>query len=223
MSNLKDDKNKTLSVKDIRDLTVQTALQRLPYVGPIFSFYYKAKQEKRLRNIEFFCDDIAKRLNNLEDNEIKGIKVGLQSLSIIDKEAFLFIIDEIFDKIERENIAQKIEYFKQYFMNTLKNPACEANFDERRFFLDILASLSLLECELLGSIYSKNSSIEVLSLQREGVDKYAIVGSITRLRNYGFLESTEIRYRMENPLNDIVRITSFGRKFCDFCLSPSEE
>ena len=148
-------------------------------------------------------------------------KDKLQSLNEIDREAFVIIIDEWFDKIERESVNNKIEYFQTYFMNTLNNPVLGSNFDERKFFLDTLAAIPLIECDFLSHIYSQNQSVEVLNLQREGIDKFAIVGVITRLKNYGFLESSGIRWTAENPLNDLVRITSFGKKFCDFCLNQS--
>ena len=150
--------------------------------------------------------------------------MGLQSLSIIDKEAFIFIIDEIFDKIERENIARKIEYFKHYFMNTLKNPACEANFDERRFFLDALGSMGLLECDILGYLSKQNNLIKVEMVQKEGVEQYAVIGAINRLVSYGFLSSSNLGIGVDDLGADVdfnlkgsVRITLFGKRFVDFC------
>jgi hypothetical protein len=213
-----------LTISEKFELAVQGGLQLIPYgIGASLSaIYYGAKQEKRFKRIEAFYKEISQDIEILKEGEQKHIKDKLSSLNDNDQAALVAILEELNEKIEREYIRPKIDYFKQYLISTLKDPINGNNFDERRFFLDCLALISLFECEVLSSIYKQNHSVEVVSFRREGVDEYAIVGSINRLKNYGFLEFSEDRYVAEKPLNNIVRLTSFGRKFCDFCLSSSE-
>ncbi len=218
MPDLKDDKR--LTAKKKLELVVQAGLQLIPHgIGAsLSSLYFGAKQERRFQRLESFYQKLEHDFRDMREDDLKKIKEKIESLDINDRDFLAAIIEEINEKIEREHIEQKINYFKNIFINYIIEPIKINNYDERRFFVDALGSMTLLECELLGSIYSQNKSVEVLSLQRDGADKYAIFGSITKLKNYGFLESTEFRYLAENILNDIVRLTHFGRKFCDFCL-----
>lgn len=145
----------------------------------------------------------------------------LKSLDTFEKDSLVFIFEELFEKVEREVIGKKIEYFQKYFIGTLNNPIREHNFDERRFFLDVLGGMSLLECELLRELYNyeRNQLIQVGDLRREGIDQYAIVGSINRLKSYGFL----IAFRPtvfggSDELNEKVELSPFGLKFYEFCI-----
>lgn len=214
--------SETLTVKEKFGIVVQAGLQLIPYgIGAsLSSLYFSTKQEKRFKRLEYFYKKLAKDVKAIRGEDLAGINEKIKSLDEKDRESFAAIIEEINEKIEREHIEKKIEFFKNFFINNIIEPVKSDNFDESRFFIDTLASMTLLECELLGFIFKQNHSVEVISLQRDAVDKYAIVGAVTRLINYGFLESSEIRYTAENPLNDLVRVTSFGTRFSIFCLNP---
>ena len=124
-------------------------------------------------------------------------------------------------KIKSEPTLEKRQFFKNYFKNTLKFPVA-GNFDERKFFLDALAEMSLLECELLAFINSQANSLQVGSLQKPGTDKYAIVGAIGRLKSRGFITATQGSFAVgggaDNSLQEIVSVSSFGKSFIAFCL-----
>lgn len=220
MSKIKNDEG--LTFRDKRDLVIKTGLQKLPYVGSIFGLYYEAKKEKRIRRLESSLYDLTHRIDNLQENEIREIQENLQSLDENDREAIVFIIDEWFEKIEAEIIDKKIEYLKQYFLNTLKKPAKENNFDERRFFLDKLAAMSLLECELLTKLYDheRNQFVPISDLMMGGIDQYAIIGAINRMKSYGFLRSIRptVFGNAEYELREEIELSPFGLKFCEFCI-----
>lgn len=60
------------------------------------------------------------------------------------------------------------------------------------------------------------------NIKKQGVNQYAIVGAISRLRYYGFIivntTSISIGAPIDNMLSDSVRISDFGRSFCEFCM-----
>jgi len=203
-----------LSGTEIRDLVIQACIQEIPYVGgPLATLYFGAKQEKRFKRIETFYQEVAQ--------EIQDLKNRITSLEEHDKEALAAIIEELNEKIEREHVKEKREFFKAYFKNTLIYPV-KGNYEERRFFLDTLGMMSLLECELLGFLYNQNQPVRVGDIQKPGVDQYAIVGAIGRLKSYGFLVSAQASFSIgsgvDNTLNETVKVSDFGRRFCDFCL-----
>lgn len=197
-----------------RNLVIQAGIQAIPYVGSsLVTYYFGAKQERRFKRLETFYQEVAQ--------EIQTLKGRIASPEEHDKEALAAIIEELNEKIEREQIKEKQEFFKIYLKNTLIFPV-KGNYEERRFFLDILSSMSLLECEILGFLYKKNQLLKVENIQKPHVDQYTIVGIIGRLKSFGFLISRQPSFsiggRVDNALNEAVKVSDFGRRFFEFCL-----
>lgn len=203
-----------LSNSDKRDLVIQAGMQLVPYVGgPLSALYFGAKQEKRFKRLESFYQEVAA--------EIEKMKDGIASMDKQDPVALEAIIESLHEKIESEPTLEKRQFFKNYFKNTLKYPVA-GNFDERKYFLDALAEMSLLECELLAFINSQTNALQVGSLQKPGTDKYAIVGAIGRLKSRGFITATQGSFAVgggaDNSLQEIVSVSSFGKAFIVFSL-----
>jgi len=82
--------------------------------------------------------------------------------------------------------------------------------------------MSLLECELLAFISSQLRPVLVGDIQKSGIDQYAIVGAIGRLKSFGFLKSFQRSFTIggdqDNALLEQVQVSSFGKEFVDFCL-----
>ena len=203
-----------LTSSDKRDLVIQAGMQLVPYVGgSLSSLYFGAKQEKRFKRLESFYQEVAAEIEKMKD-----------SISSVDKQdpiALEAIIESLHEKVESEPTLEKREFFKNYFKNTLKFPVA-GNFDERKYFLDALSEMTLLECELLVFIDSQPSSIEVGNIQKPSTDKYAVIGAVGRLKSRGFLVSTQGSFAVgggvDNSLQEIVSVSSFGKSFIAFCL-----
>jgi len=216
MSDMVDsEENKQLSSIEKRDLVIQAGMQAIPYIGgTLATLYFGKKQELRFKRLETFYKEVAEEISDLEDK--------LAPSEAYDKEALTAIIEELNEKIEREQVQEKREYFKSYLKNTLINPIKQGNYDERRFFLDALGSMSLLECELLGSFNKNTEPTRVGQIRKSGVDQYAIVGAVARVKTYGFLISGQpgisIGGSQDNSLLETVKISDFGKRFCEFCL-----
>lgn len=203
-----------LTNSDKRDLVIQAGMQLVPYVGgSLSSLYFGAKQEKRFKRLESFYKEIA--------SEIERMKDSISSMDKQDPVALEAIIESLHEKVEAEPTLEKREFFKNYFKNTLKHPVA-GNFDERKYFLDALSDMTLLECELLAFINLQPNSLQVGTIQKPATDKYAIVGAIGRLKSRGFLTATQGSFAVgggaDNSLQEIVSVSSFGKTFINFCL-----
>jgi hypothetical protein len=203
-----------LTITDKRDLVIQASMELVPYVGgPLSTLYFGSKQEKRFKRIESFYKEISE--------EIGHMKESISSLDNQDPDRLEAIIESLHEKIEIEPTKEKRDYLKNYFKNTLKHPV-SGNFDERKYFLETLSNLTLLECELLTFLKTQSSALQVRSIQKPGVDTYAIVGSIGRLKTSGFISAATSSIALggneDNSLNEMVSITTFGDKFIQFCL-----
>lgn len=202
-----------LTWKDKLNITVEAGLQIVPYVGgALATLYYGTKQEKRFKRLESFYQEFAALIEQLQSQ--------LPSVDSHDQDKLISLIEEFNEKVERESTDQKREYLKKYLYSTLSSPTHE-NFDERRFFLDTLSSMTLLECELLLFIKQQNKPVVVGHIDKPGVDQYAIVGAIGRLRMYGFLkyQSDNIMFNgTDSALLDSFIISDFGINFINYCL-----
>lgn len=203
-----------LTTKEKIEIAVQSGLQLVPYVGGALStLYFGTKQEKRFKRIESFYEEFAAQV------EQQGIIIP--PIEHHDEEKLTALIEELNEKIEREQSEQKRQYFKQYLLNTLLSPTSN-NFDERRFFLDALANMTQLEIEILKFLLEQTEPTIVGALQKEGVDQYAIVGAVGRLKMYGLLSastrSLTIGEGTDNALNETITLSEFGKKFIQYCL-----
>lgn len=206
--------NDKLTWREKLDLTVQSGLQLIPYIGgPLSTAYFGAKQEKRFKRIESFYQEFSEELNR--------VQLQLPSIDMHNQENLIALIEELNEKIEREHTEQKRAYFKHYLLNTLSSPTKD-NFDERRFFLEILANMTLLECEMLTFLYQQSHPIQVGNISKPATDQYAIVGAIGRLKTYGLLRSFTESFTIggsDNALAEHVTPSDFGLKFIKYCLA----
>jgi hypothetical protein len=203
-----------LSNSDKRDLVIQAGMQLIPYIGePLSTLYFGAKQEKRFKRLESFYQEVAAEIEKMKDTIS-----SMNKQNPVELEA---IIESLHEKIESEPTLKKRQFFKNYFKNTLKYPVA-GNFDERKYFLDTLAEMSLLECDLLALINSQTKALQVGRLQKLGTDKYAIVGAIGRLKSRGFVTATQGSFAVgggaDNSLQEIISVSSFGKAFIAFSL-----
>lgn len=205
--------SKNLNAKEKVEIAIQAGLQIVPYIGPSLSAaYFGTKQEKRFKRIESFYQEFSSKIEELQ--------LLIPSIEQHNEEKLIALIEELNDKVEREHSEQKREYFKKYLLRTLTTPTNQ-NFDERRFFLDALANMSLLECEILVFLHQQKAPVIVGSITKPGVDQYAIIGSIGRLKMYGLLTASTNTINLggrDNALEEHVTPSSFGKKFIDYCL-----
>jgi len=158
MKNLED----ILNWKEKLDLTIQSGLQLIPYIGGSLSTaYYGAKQEKRFKRIESFYQEFSEEINR--------IQLQLPPINSHNQESLIALIEELNEKIEREHTEQKRAHFKKYLYSTLSSPT-KKNFDERKFFLEILANMTILECNILISLYRHSHPVQVRNINKPGTD-----------------------------------------------------
>lgn len=207
--------NEELSTTEKRDLVIQAGIEAIPYVGgPLSTLIFDGKQQLRLKRLEMFLDDL--RL------EVKAIENRIADIEEHDKEALSAIVEELTERVEHEQFSEKQEYFSIYFKNTLINPVNKTNYDERRFFLDTLGSISPLQIQILGILYKEDLWRDIRDIRIKGINTYMIAVAAIRLVSFGLLMSNGASGGygdMREPINQAVKMTNCGRKFCEFCLN----
>jgi hypothetical protein len=204
-----------LSGKDKRDLAIQAGMQAIPYIGgSLATIYFGTKQERRFKRLESFYAEVAE--------EIRKISEQVASVDQQNKIALEALMENLHEKVEAEPTAEKRQFFKNYFKNTLRHPVT-SDFDKRKYFLDTLGAMSLLECEILAFLKTQTGPTPVSGLEKPGTDQYAIVGAVGRLKSWGFLMAFQGNFmftgREQKALQENVQVSSFGKEFCEFCLT----
>lgn len=185
-----------------------------PDVGSsLATLYFSTKQEKRFKRIESFYAELAEEVRDLQER--------LAPVESHDQEKLASLIEDLNDRVEREHLELKRRYFKNFMRNTLLTPT-NNNYDERKYFLDALSALSLLECEMLAFLKQKAGMVEVRTIQKPGTPQYAIVGAIGRLSTYGFVRTVQLSMTIgggaDNALAQGVELSDYGVRFVRFCL-----
>lgn len=206
--------NEKLTGKERIEVAVKAGLQLVPYIGGSLStLYFDAKQERRFKRLESFYEEFSIFANQSS--------AYLPPVEAHNQDDLFSIIEELNEKIEKENSQEKRKYFKNYLLNTLSSPK-QHSFDEQRYFLDVLASMTLMECEILAFLHNQPGRVIVGSIQKPGIEQYAIVGAIGRLRSHGFISSSTgdmiIGSGVDNNLSESATPTPFGIKFISYCL-----
>ncbi len=199
-----------ISTKDKLELVVNAGLQAIPYVGgPLATLYFGYKQEQRFQRVEKTLKEVAE--------ELQGIQIP--SIEQHNKEELITLIDELTDKIEKEQLESKRVLYKEYFKNILKTPT-NGNYEERKLFLDVLTKITPLQISLFQFLLTHDDVVD-LTISNPGVDQSLVQSSVLQLENYGLIVATihSISLGGSNagmPRN--LRVSSFGKRFNEFCL-----
>ena len=202
-----------LKPNEIRDIVVESGMQLIPIVGSsLASLYFSTKQEKRFKRLEKFYKELSEDVERIKDQIIFPSDTN-------EEDDFIALVEEINEAVERENIEEKKNYFKTYFISLLTQPI-KLDFTKKYFFITTLKRMTILEIEILIELYKENEPIVVENIKKENVEQYAIVGSINRIKSYGFIMKTEQKWEaLSNPLKEEILINDYGKSFCKFCLN----
>lgn len=206
-------KRDNLTLEQEAENRIKTGLQLVPYIGgALATLYFDRKQQREFNRLSNFYKELSMDLENLKEKF---------SLDNQDEDKLITLIEKINNKVEKEVLKEKIDCLKYFFRNILNQPVKD-DYDEKVLFLESLSSMSILEIEILKFIDSKKDFVQIGIISKTGVEQYAIVGAIGRLRNLGYLQSASgglsIGDRSDNHLRELVKVSSFGEKFIKFCL-----
>ncbi len=211
---MNENEDEKLTGAEKRELVLKACIQAIPHVGSSLStLYFGAKQERRFKRLESFYSEL--------HSEVPAIYDQIAPLEEQNADALAAILEDLHEKVEAEPSQEKRRFFKNYFKNTLQHPVT-TNFDKRKCFLDTLAEMTFLECEMLSYLCTQSGPTAVGSIEKQNTDQYAIVGAINRLKSYGFLMAFQGSFTVgggsDNVLQERVQVSTFGKEFRDFCL-----
>ncbi|HUV80995.1 MAG TPA: hypothetical protein VMW21_00520 [Patescibacteria group bacterium] len=196
-----------------KELTIQALVEAVPYIGgSLATLYFGSKQKRQFHRIETFYKEIKE--------EVALIKNKIKDIGEHNSDELAAIIEQLHEKIEKEPLIEKREFFKNYFKNTLIQPV-NRNYDERKKFLDILTDISLLEAEVIKFLNEQTGVVDSLSINKPGIEKSIIQGSIYKLKSWGIITATLGSIALggsDGGIHESISLSEFGKRFLDFCL-----
>lgn len=206
-----------LTIGDEINIAVQSGLQLIPYVGgAISTAYFGRKQEKAFKRVERLYSELA--------SELSTIKTQIVPIESQDEDGLISLIEQVNDKVENEHQEIKFQSYKKFMKNILTDPVNSSNYDKRKTFLDIIEHISIIELEILVFLY-KNFGVttQVKNISKPGVNQYAIVGAINKLKSYGFLRTAQGSFSIggnnDNLLEEIVSVNEYAKEFIEFSIA----
>jgi len=197
-----------------RDLAIEALVQAVPYVGSsIATLYFGRKSKQQIERLK----DFYHKLNN----DIEDVKSSISSVSEHSEDELINLIDEIHERIETERIDNKKRYYRNLYKNSLIHPVKKDNFNERKYFADIISRLSEPHFKIISMLIDTRVKTPVSEIELNGAKDSLIKGFVQQLENYGLI-SLEVENIQGFPsgiqINRQAIITELGQSFHYFCL-----
>lgn len=204
-----------ISTRSMIEIGVNAALQLVPIAGsPISSVWSAIRQEKTNLRMERFLQGVIADVERLKS---QGVTANTETPETVAK-----LVESAFEKVESEANEDKLGMFRRYIESTLRAPPTE-DFDQRKTYLNELSSISMLECSVLAFFFQSKESVQIKNLSSPGVDVYAILGAINRLKGRGFVVARRGGFMMngvnDESLEEIISLSDYGTKFAEYCLA----
>ena len=203
-----------LTLKEQGAVIVEAGLNAIPVVGgSLATLYFGAKQEKQFKRLERFYSELQQRVESAENIDI----------SKVDQSALASIIEEINESVEADFTENRLEYFQNCFLNSLRAGG-EADHDKKRYFISKLLRLSDFDIDVLVALY-KAPEGHVLAYDKQDQDGAGDYNaSLERLKSDGFLNSRlngKLKAGIEWGEITAFYLSGFGRDFVEYCLATT--
>lgn len=196
-----------------KELTKKALLQAVPYVGgSLATLYFGAKEKKQFERLKEFYEEL--------NVEVESIKSSISPIEEHSQEELAALIEEIHEKVENERVESKKKYYQNLYKKSLIHPV-KGNFNERKYFLDLISQLTELHFSILALLIKQNKKVPINAINANGVDPSLKKGFVQQLENYGLLDSEleSIQFTTQaGSINKKVEITELGKSFHYFCL-----
>lgn len=207
--------NNSLSRKEHFDLVVEQGLKSIPGMGFVAEHYYMVQDEKRFKRLEEYFEMLQNRMENREFLIKEDSEEWMDQLT--------HLIEKVLDNVEKESIKDKRKLFANYTANLFSSNLSEKEIVyESELILEILIRLTYIDLIILNSFFIQNEeNVLIKDISVNGLDQYGVLGTVNNLKNAGLLKSTphsiSLGGYIDNNLNEMVSISSFGYKFIDNC------
>ncbi|WP_026826481.1 MULTISPECIES: hypothetical protein [Exiguobacterium] len=203
---------------DISNNILESAVQMIPIVGgPIATLVFGSLRDIQARRLEDFLHQISAEINQ--------VKIQFVDFSLHDEDKLAALLEDLFEKVSKEPLKEKLHFFKLYFFNMLLTPT-DTNYDERRYFLQCLENMNLMDCRAVLHLNEFKEPVSSYDLNIDGISQYKLTGSLNRLKHYGFVTTSSkgMTFGTTNKeLDGDVEVNSYGKDFIDFCLTESKK
>jgi len=177
--------NIKLTKNEITEQIIQAGIQAIPYIGgTLASAYFGPKNEIRFKRLESFYKELADEIRNIKD--VKQI-----NKEVLESECLPSILEKIHDNIELEPLVDKRDYYKSILKHTIFSKQAII-YEKSKLFIDAIDKLLIEDIKIIKYLYDKDDYATIKEICNDKIDEYEVLGTINRLKNYGFIGTYSI-------------------------------
>ena len=159
------------SLRYSENLELRTAVQLIPYIGGALDMIISAEgiriQKERVEN---FLNELKEGMNKLSEEKIDK--------EFLESEEFFSLFQMTIEKVIRNYEKQKIGYFRNIFVNSVKVNLSETYYKEG--FINKLSNLSVIHIGIL-KFYHERDAV----LKKEGRESFGFTSPHALYQNFG--------------------------------------
>ena len=204
-----------LTPRDYVDLALEAGIGSIPAIGgPLATMYFGSKNEKRLKRIERFYQELNQKVDKLKE-KIPEPQAG------INRDQLMGVLESINDEMETARVQAKRDLFQHLYVNCLKG-INQTTWDQEEFFETALSELNTNEIRILLFLHQKPINSSTGNIKAEGIAQELTDGYLFHLVNLGlvrrFLQGitignqssgSEYRYQVTQLGRDFVKCIAF--------------
>lgn len=209
---------------------LKAGLATTPFAGGLASLITDYIPSARFLRVEKFTEEVAHDLNQFAE------KVNKDYLHTND---FAFMFEKCFRGVAENPQQEKIQAFRGILVNSAINHDLAE--EEKEYLLNLVNNISVLHIRILKfmampRIYLREAGIpesqirggfsQFFPVAIPGIDIEVIKSAFNELNQQGFIgtDSSIFSTMTSSQGLDLLgnRVTNFGKKFMQFCTSPSE-
>ena len=215
-----------LPVREQTEIMVEAAMQLIPFgLGSYFAtVWFGQKNENRFRRIEAAYAEIAEHVRERGEEVAEVVRASHERS---DPEYLAALLEGFHERVEAEVLESKREHYVRFFEDALLSPVDEANYDERRLVLDVLAALSPVQLQIVSAIASRNEWVDPKEIKVPGVSRDVVEGAVGLLKSYGVLDertvTTTVTRERGIVSETVVHLSGFGYRLHYTCLAERDE
>jgi len=190
--------------------TISHLISYVPVVGDLLTIREKSLNEREINRLDATLSKV--------QEDLEGIQTEMHVLDGRQEETFIRLYEQFANQVKKELYENKLEAHKNYLVNIIKD-LNEGNeiLDEEVVFLDILGRMSHVDLNVLSQIEA-SSTVNSQQIHVDGLSRHIISGAIGNLKSFGLLVQESLSFVSGGEQISEVRLSSFGKKFVDYCV-----
>lgn len=170
-----------LTARERADIAIEAGMNLIPNIGgALAALYFGTKNEKRLKRVESFYQELKEHLNQID-------AVLPEPIASINRDQLVGVLESINDEMETASAQNKRHLFCSLYSACLLD-INNLSWNRDEFYEDTLSMLNVNELQVLFWCANKPDDSFTDNITAEGLEQSLVDGYLTRLTDLGLLD-----------------------------------